>query len=131
MDKHTPGPWSYCCDKCLTVSAPDHPIARIEHGAWGDTFPSLRQIGPSIGAKYEPYIEMIEYGEIDEETAIANAHLIAAAPELLAALEYVLPAIDKEWGECGCVGSSPDCPNPSPCYNCVIRAAIAHAKGES
>ena len=51
--------------------------------------------------------------------------------ELLAALEYVLPAIDEEWGECGCVGSSPDCPNPSPCYNCVIRAAIAHAKGES
>ena len=69
-NKHTPGPWSACdggkC-RCKHVSCEDHPIAKVISGEWGDPgFP---------------------YGSVDEAVAIANARLIAAAPDLLAACE--------------------------------------------
>lgn len=54
----------------------------------GDSYPALRLVGDtSFDQKAEPYIEHINYGMgASPEEAAANARLIAAAPELLAAL---------------------------------------------
>ena len=66
MSKHTPGPWS-ACNKgkccCKMVTSKDHPIATIEHGKWGDDYPSIRLVGGSIERKAEAYMEQITYGE--------------------------------------------------------------------
>jgi hypothetical protein len=93
--KFSRGPWGTChlgkckCKQVWTVPG-DHPVATVEAGEWGDEYPSLRITGDSLDQKVEPFIDMIAYGEIDEETAIANARLIAAAPELYEALESLL-----------------------------------------
>ncbi len=103
----TPGPWRVCRDgkcSCRQVWHPDAPVftARPDacvnigtaHQQWGD--------GP----------EMI-YGEIPEHETQANAHLIAAAPDLYEALEACL---------------TPGMPD-----HLVIQAwkALAKARGES
>lgn len=79
--KHTPGPWELCSAKnctCMMIhSIPaDQHVATAKqiacvHGEWGD--------GP----------EML-YGEVPPEQVQANAHLIAAAPDLLDALEAMI-----------------------------------------
>jgi hypothetical protein len=55
---------------------------------------------------------------------LANAALIAAAPELLAALEHAAKIINGEWGHDLSEGSMSGVPQD-------IRAAIAKAKGET
>lgn len=89
--KPTPGPWSYCCDKCIFVMSNHHPIARVERGKWGDDYPAIRPMdGGSLLGHYEVYMDQITYGEIDRGEAIANAHLIVAAPDLRDALKDML-----------------------------------------
>jgi hypothetical protein len=93
--KHTPGKWSTCnprC-KCMQVSGEHDPIAKIESGEWGDTYPAIRLKKDShqmYGMEAEAYIEMCSYGNIPEETAWANVCLIAAAPEMLKVCERVM-----------------------------------------
>lgn len=115
MSGHTPGPWSYCgADRggcsCLTITAPDHPIAEVTGGAWGDRYPSIRLTGNSLERQAEAYMEQITYGEVPMEVAKANAALIAAAPDMLAALLNVQKIIaegamtgfnchDGDWAE--------------------------------
>ena len=75
MEKHTPGPWkstTYCgyCD----VMSETNGICRIV----AETF------GPSINSNGYPH----------PETQIANGRLIAAAPELLDALRWVVECAD-------------------------------------
>ena len=96
--KHTPTPWGLCgesrggclCGQIWAVGA-DHPVATVISGKWGDTFPTLKITGTSIDRKAEAVIEMIEYGEVGEDVAKANAALIVRAvnchEELVAALE--------------------------------------------
>jgi len=91
--RHTPGPWRACHDgkcSCKLIMGEHHPIAKVESGKWGDEYPALRLVGPSIDQKAETYMDMIEYGKIDEDVAEANARLIAAAPELMEACKYVV-----------------------------------------
>ena len=95
MSKHTPGPWHLCGDdrggcSCNTVTSPDYPIAKVTLGEWGDEWPSLRLTESSMAGKYETYMEKCTYGEVSKETAVANARLIAAAPDMLAALTMAL-----------------------------------------
>jgi hypothetical protein len=63
MSAHTPGPWR---------------VARLRSGAWAVVDRGTRDIVPSIFTQRD--------GGEDE----ANARLIAAAPDLLAALKYLL-----------------------------------------
>ena len=99
----TPGPWSACRNGkccCKMVWTADHPVAEIEHGVWGDDYPAVRpktdgldRLGDSPDHVYEAYTEMMEYGEIPEETAEANAVFIAAArtdiPDRLAEVRHL------------------------------------------
>lgn len=90
--KFTKGPWGiHAIDPktpcaCLMISGADHPIGTVERGKWGDTYLSIRQVGASLEQRFEPYEKLIEYGEIPEDVALANARLIAAAPTLYEAL---------------------------------------------
>jgi hypothetical protein len=100
MSKHTPGPWGYFCH---------HP-----EGSW--------HIGasPTTYAKGDPTIANL--GQIGDQGA--NARLIAAAPELLEALEAMLSHtadLDPMQGY-----------RPEEDFSAVkqARAAIAKAEGK-
>ena len=91
--KHTPGPW------------------RLIVGEYG-----CKRIGPSRPGHQRGIREVCAtVGLFDEDQDSANARLIAAAPELLEALEGLL-----------------DCEAFSACTECEHRAerAIARARGE-
>ena len=71
----------------------------------------------------------------------ANARLIAAAPELLAAceaslscIEAMVDRIDEECGKNGCLCTMPGCVSHSQTYRdneiTQLRAAIAKARGQ-
>lgn len=79
----TPPPWTACnggmC-RCKQVWAAECPVAVIEHGEWGDSYPALRA-GPD--GTVEAYTEHIPYGEIPEDVAEANVVFIAASPTIV------------------------------------------------
>ena len=113
---HTPGPW-YC------------PGINSKYGV-----SDWKQANITTGNEYDPIIATVHteaptyLGEIDHDTMLANARLIAAAPEtaaerdqlrminadLLAALE----SLEKMTSDL-----------PLPSVHNVIRAAIEKAKG--
>jgi hypothetical protein len=83
MSKHTPGPWG------VEFSEPYEP--EITAGQW-----SICRVAAFAG-----------YGEIDlgnelggNNESLANARLIAAAPELLAALSHLVALLEpvEQWG---------------------------------
>jgi hypothetical protein len=113
--KHTPGPW-YACHK--QVWSDHYPVAEVAHGPWGDPYAALEITGGELDMQAKPVIKMIEYGIIPIETAEANARLIAAAPELLEALEKIAK---MEIPHGSCVDNQ---------MRDIARAAIAKAKGE-
>ena len=76
MSKRTPGPWRFePAGKRLRVVG--------ARGVWLAT------------AEYAPAHD-VEPGDVDRAQAEANARLIAAAPDLLAALQAMLTALDCE-----------------------------------
>ena len=81
--EHSPGPWHACHDgkcSCKQIWCNDYPVAKVEAGKWGDEFCSIRLVGDSsLDLKAEAFMDMIEYGTIPEETAIANARFIVKA----------------------------------------------------
>ena len=95
MSKHTPGPW--------VVGNQDPLNFGVQRGCGTEP----------IGFVYGPSFP--EHSEVGQR-ALANARLIAAAPELLEALQYMLnvcPAIDAQGEEA----------------HYQARAAIAKAEG--
>lgn len=103
--KHTPGPWS--------IEDPMGPeIISIVRGNDPQSWIDIAQIGTvGEGGDDRRYLEHM-----------ANAHLIAAAPELLEALETLLGDYEAMLGDGVCM-------NP-PQQAVIARAAIAKAKGE-
>ncbi|CUI82783.1 Uncharacterised protein [Achromobacter xylosoxidans] len=103
---HTPGPWTL--ETVRTVSGFCHKVG---------PFPARREGGdPRHACLYSDYPS--ESNPADQEL-LANARLIAAAPELLEALEWALRAMEARnplWAE----GER----------FIAARAAIAKAKGE-
>lgn len=103
--KHTPGPWHYA--ECQT----------------GTPFVDTESVGDLFAAALP----------LDEERA--NVRLMAAAPDLLAALEDMINHCQGCNGRGRCYGRVPGSPGSyasnQPCQDCGdARAAIAKAKGE-
>ncbi len=100
---HTPGPWS------LSASF-DRVERRVTHG---DNPPLVWGIASGINSAHPDYMPR------DEQ--IANARLIASAPELLDALERISTAYDETLRH----------PIAAPLLQAIYgaRAAIAKAKG--
>ena len=101
--QHTPGPWS------LSDSF-DRVERRVKHG---DNPPLVWRIASGINSAHPDYMPRAEQ--------IANARLIAAAPELLDALERISTAYDETLRH----------PIAAPLLQAIYgaRAAIAKAKG--
>ncbi|KKX25331.1 hypothetical protein [Rhizobium sp. LC145] len=112
MSKHTPGPWSFRTD------------ARTgDNGIMAD----------GTGVFVEAFAEIRHSGENARDEALANARLIAAAPDLLQALEDLLHAYSEpdrrlccDGRDCGCMGSTVH--QQAEHY---ARLAIAKAEGRS
>lgn len=103
IEMHTPGPWT--AEKGQT-NAPE-----ITHGVWGDVYEGKDGDGFSIATVWADVEEL-------QAVAEANARLIAAAPDLLEALDALL----------GC--GRKDLSNPKyDGYFEAARAAIAKAEG--
>jgi hypothetical protein len=109
MSKHTPGPWRY---------------SKSEQ--FGDTrFYISQQEGATYTPNYSDVATLIaeticgEYGRIQE----ANARLIAAAPELLAALQGLVAVLDRQ------LNSPHAAERASPLGR--ARAAIKKATGDT
>ena len=64
---------------------------------------------------------------MNNDEIIANARLIAAAPDLLVALQSLLPHVTVPVGP---MGTDPENPFPLPDYIVAARAAIAKAQGK-
>ena len=88
MSKHTPGPWQW-----------------------------TQHIDPTISIYKDGFGQIARLYDSSAGTGKANARLIAAAPDLLEALQSIIEDIDSEFGT--------DCD-----YN-KARAAIAKATGGS
>ena len=104
--KHTPGPWTYY----LTISD-NGPVPQVQ------TVP----VGP-IGAAYATMICTLSQTGKKSGTQLANARLIAAAPELLEALYAALPCVEES--------EEFDKPN-GPKLSVTIRALLAQAEGNA
>lgn len=103
--QHTPGPWTIAHSTISWwIKAPSDQSGQLAGGALpADTWHMTRE-------------------QRRESTAMANARLIAAAPEMLAALEAIEAA--PAWG-------APDRWETTPTEVRVLaRAAIAKARGE-
>lgn len=122
--KHTPGPWSVCqhlksveCDSACKCGYRGVIFGPDEHVAM-----AICQPGHDRPQREEEW--GTEPQRYPREVEIANAHLIAAAPTLLEALEKF--AAYDDWDDTDGVGMM-------LAYNEAItsaRAAIALAKGE-
>jgi hypothetical protein len=99
MISHTPGPWSH--ERVLRSGPHDAP------------FLCLFAHGEVLGRAYKP--------DADGQSAEANARLMAAAPDLLAALKLLTKAANKHPDDCT--------PNLAKALE-AARAAIAKARGE-
>lgn len=94
--KHTPGPWEVKGSGCVGVDCAPNGFAVL----FDVNDPAL--------------------ANVDKPTMSANAHLVAAAPDLLAACEAVLGYVDDDYWR----GSGLQVRN-------ALWMAIAKAKGES
>ncbi len=106
--KHTPGPWALA----QYAKGFDLPIPVKEHKTI-----AVFSVGPSHGD-----IAYMQHGLWGDGQALANARLIAAAPELLDALVDLLPL-----AEFGAAEQSPPYADDSLLES--ARAAIAKATG--
>lgn len=107
--KGTPGPWE------IKQEEVDRPYIRIRGTRLGGRFKVANVLSPDYDG--------VHHREVDETRA--NARLIAAAPELLKALQLLMAEQTGGNKSCGHNGFTCMCPYDK------ARAAIAKALGES
>lgn len=103
--QHTPGPWHVFHEDDRLAVGPDEYIILADLRSYGDD-EDLNQEGFGLG---DP---------------LADARLIAAAPDMLAALQYCLPHLEK-----ASKLSMPSVIHIS--IECAVRAAINLATGQT
>lgn len=116
MSKHTPGPW-HIQDRGDTGNGP---------AAVGII------CGPAHSSDWVADVGLLHDGA--GGGSMANAHLIAAAPDLLEACRELVELWDANNPDdpCACMAQAPDdITAPGPCELCYARAAIAKAEGTS
>ena len=112
LNKHTPGPW-------CKGNEQNHSVDRYSKNAeWA----RIRDINGCLIAKIESVHPKGQRKSVDFDIEAANADLIAAAPDMLEALKYVLPLI--EWARKSGVGGS-------VISSSLINKAISKAEGRS
>ena len=102
--KHTPGPWN-CSDNYNGVIPID---------------------APTTSTGYESSVEICRVTCDDEESMVANAKLISSAPDLLEALEAILPEFEmlyEQFDPDGQLGAWIE-------WSVMAQKAIHKAKGE-
>ena len=78
-------------------SAPhDFPVARVEGGTWGDSWPAIRT---KEDGTLEPYMERSDYGDIPVEAQRANMAFVARARTLLPELAAACRALREKFIE--------------------------------
>jgi len=116
--KHTPGPWT------LRLA---HSI--IDPGDIGIHAPKAR----TANIHAECFAEFWKKGDIRNDECLANAHLIAAAPDLLAALRDLVDtaeSMETYLANDRCMGcQTGDSKHANDCTMEAARAAIAAAEG--
>lgn len=95
MSKHTPGPWTAICPPSSSLTT------RMIQGSNSEI---VAHIGPQGWAR-------------DVDVEVADARLIAAAPDLLAALRLCAATMERRFGDCFEVAKA--------------RKAIAKAEGRA
>lgn len=80
----------------IMIMCSGYPVAYVTCGEWADEYPAIRLMEHEGGTKAEAYMERIVYGSVDRHVALANARLIAAAPDLLAGAKLALKTILDE-----------------------------------
>jgi hypothetical protein len=110
----TPGPWRACkageCQCGMIWSTPTDSAIVTAYGE--KEYGSAEFVIASAHSKWGDNSDMV-YGVVPEADREANACLIAAAPDLLAAAEWALETIDGNYHE----------------LSVELEAAIAKAKG--
>lgn len=108
--KHTPGPWRWeSGEKPIDIATFSNPFTYCDN-------PTLVGQGGEVLSCGGEYDMIRPYLLDNKEQYIANARLIAAAPELLAALEESLVFLDDD--------------DPKGLTAIYVRSVIAKAKGE-
>lgn len=129
---HTPGPWSVSEDGDV-LDQDGYEIAEVS------TTYSILNNWSSLGISHWSDAPGKAFIERSDQEKIANAHLIATAPDLLAVLHAVTPMLFDEEDECVFCRAEPypsDNDKNEPVYyhdeNCpaeLIRVTIAKAQG--
>jgi hypothetical protein len=109
MSKHTPGPWKWMRN---------------------ETEPGLDGDSPLVSESGESILQLGDCYQNGGEPNAANANLIAAAPDLLEALELLLVDAENLDGNLESEFGSSKRKWESPYTFDIARAAIARAKGE-
>lgn len=113
MSKHTPGPW-FIDEDTLTIRSNAWEASNQMGDYRGCIVADLK---PALGATDQDDLSICRPHARAETDA--NARLIAAAPELLAACERIVK------GECTCADGG----KGFVCDVCEAKAAVAKAKG--
>lgn len=119
--KHTPGPWIILPLKEEKFYSTKVLIGEDEIEVYcTGSFIQERWLRPSEREIARGWVEDYGMDHVETEEGLANARLIAAAPDLLEALRKIVQAIDGY----GCISEKSD-------YDLEARAAIAKAtKGD-
>ena len=114
--KFTPGPWQYVHIEFLTASG-HYITTATDNNVFDEKWVAKVR---SVDADCNDFV-------LTEES-VANANLIAAAPDLYAALKGLLDAYTQsDESYCDC---REDHGEGFPCPACIGRAALAKARGE-